>query len=354
MPTPAAPPSLDQRLAFLRACVSPADGGGSARVVETHLSWVVLGPERVLKMKKPDGHPVVDLASVEARERNARAELRLNRRLAPEVYLGVLALRWRDGVLALDADADEAGEPAEAARAGGLTLDWLVHMRRLPADRMLDRLVAGRRVGAADVDALAATLARFHAAARRVALSGTDYLARLRGEQRANRAVLEDARVGLGDAAATIDRFGDALLLHERRLARRAGDGRLVEGHGDLRPEHVCLLDRPLVIDCLEFDATLREVDPFDELAFLGLEAGLLGAGWIGHRLWHRCAGLLRDPADERLRLLYTARRALLRARLAAAHVLDAGVREPAAWRGRARRYLVLARRATGRVLKAR
>lgn len=325
-----------ERLAFLKTVVAPAGVQGDVEVVETHLSWVVLGPDRVLKMKKWVQGPLVDLSPLAARERNAREEVRLNRRLAPDVYLGVLALQWDGARLSL--------LPGDALRATPATVDWLVSMTRLPASLMLDRMASERTVSLAQVDTLASTLSAFHAAAPRAGLRPTDYLLRIAGEQHFNRTVLMDARATVPDAEATLAAFDATLSRCAGLLSRRASEDRIVEGHGDLRPEHVCLLRPPVVIDCLEFDATLREIDPFDELAFLGLECAQLGAPWIGHRLWQQCAAHLRDPAPEPLRLLYTARRALLRARLMAAHLLDSDVREPLRWRSRAGRYLADAR----------
>jgi len=340
-PSSNAPPSFAERVEFLRQAVAPAAAGGCAEVTETHLSWVVLGVDRVLKMKKPGGHPVIDLSSPAVRRRNAHEEVRLNRRLAPQVYLGVLALEWRDGRLALVPDAAEAV-------AGEHAIDWLVHMRRLPSRWMLDGMVRRGEFLPDMVDPLVNRLARFHAEARRIALDGHDYLRRIVDEQQANRAVLADARADLAGAAAACGRFERAVARHATALGRRADGGHVVEGHGDLRPEHVCMLTPPVVIDCLEFDATLREVDPFDEMAFLALELRVIGSTWVGDALWTRYGELLADPAGRPLRLLYTARRALLRARLVAAHLLDATVADPASWRVRARRYVDLADEAIG------
>jgi aminoglycoside phosphotransferase family enzyme len=342
---PTALPSFDSRLHFLQQALAPRRPGARADLIETHLSWVVLGADRVLKMKKPGGHPVIDLSLPEVRRRNAHEEVRLNRRLAPDVYLGVLALEWRAGAFALV--PDEADRPGEAA------IDWLVHMRRLPAALMLDELVRRRQFGPDQLGPLAATLAAFHAGARRVALGGTEYVRRIVDEQRANRRVLEDSRVAVAGAAAAIDRFEDVVARQSGTLGRRAREGRIVEGHGDLRPEHVCMLSPPVVIDCLEFDATLRELDPLDEIAFLALEVDLLGPGGIGRELWRRFQQVPCDPAAEDLRQLYTARRALLRARLVAAHLLDAGVANPASWRARAYRYVAIANAATQRLAAA-
>lgn len=330
-------PGLDAKIAFLR---SPAAHGGAqpVAVVETHMSWVFLAGDRVLKLKKPVRHAFLDFSTVEARAFFCREEVRLNERLAPGVYLGVVALCRRDGAFVLE-PADASGAPADA-------VDWLVSMRRLPAAQMLDARIAAGRVAAVDVDALGAVLARFYAAVPAAAVDGDEVLRRVRHELAIDRGVLLDARWALPGAAALLDAIDAAVAGHAAVLRDRAERGRIVDGHGDLRPEHVCLVDPPVVIDCLEFNAALRQVDPFDELAFLGLECAVAGAAWIGPRLVERCARALGDRPPDALIALYTALRASLRARLAMAHLLDEHPRTPEVWPGRAAVYLRHARAA--------
>lgn len=328
---------IDAKIAFLR---SPAAHGGAqpVAVVETHMSWVFLAGDRVLKLKKPVRHDFLDFSTVEARAFFCREEVRLNERLAPGVYLGVFALCWRDGAFVLE-PAGASGSPAGA-------VDWLVCMRRLPAAQMLDARIAAGRVAPGDVDALAALLARFYAAAPAAAVDGDELLRRVRHELAVDRGVLLDPRWALPGAAAVLDAIEREVARHATLLRDRAARGRIVDGHGDLRPEHVCLVDPPVVIDCLEFNAALRQVDPFDELAFLGLECAVAGAAWIGARLVGQCAQSLGDRPPEALIALYTALRASLRARLAMAHLLDEAPRTPEVWPVRAARYLRLARAA--------
>jgi aminoglycoside phosphotransferase family enzyme len=126
-------------------------------------------------------------------------------------------------------------------------------------------------------------------------------------------------------------------------LEDRVKHGRIVEGHGDLRPEHICLSYPPVIIDCLEFSRAFRLVDPFDELTFLALECERLDAAWIGERLIERCADGLRDQPLPRLLEFYWTYRACLRARLALAHLLEPDPREPWKWVPLANRYLELA-----------
>ena len=330
-------PGLDAKLAFLR---SPAAHGGSwpVTMIETHMSRVFLAGDRVLKLKKPVRHAFLDFSTAEARAFNCRKELRLNARLAPGVYLGVLALCWRGGVFWL--------QPAEAAGAADDAVDWLVSMRRLPAAQMLDARIAAGRVEPQDIDALAAVLARFYASAPAAAVDGAEALRRIRHELAIDRSVLLDARWAVPGAQALLDALDGALARHAPLLHDRAAQGRIIDGHGDLRPEHVCLTDPPVVIDCLEFNAALRQVDPFDELAFLGLECEVAGAAWIGPRLAEHCAQALHDRPPPALIALYTALRASLRARLAMAHLLDEQPRTPELWPLRAATYLRHARSA--------
>ena len=91
-------PGIEAKLRYLQSTLAPAGIGEPVSRIETHMSWVLLAGERALKQKKPVRYPFLDFTTVESRERNARAELRLNRRLAPHVYLGLLALQWDDGV----------------------------------------------------------------------------------------------------------------------------------------------------------------------------------------------------------------------------------------------------------------
>lgn len=330
------------KVRFLASAAACGDGA-APETIETHMSWVFLCRTHVLKLKKPVRYDFLDFSTVAARELNCREEVRLNRRLAPDVYLGVAPLvAGADGCLRIGAlDPMRDGIGAHAAAHGAGIVDWVVWMRRLPAQQMMDRRLAAATVTEADIDRLADRLARFYRKAPAVALDGAAYLARQRDALRIDRAVLLDARFTHPASACALDRFERALRAHGALLAARAA--RLRDGHGDLRPEHVALTAEPLVIDCLEFNRTLREVDPFDELAYLGLECALLGAPWIGPRLVDRIAAALDDRPPPQVLALYTAGRALLRARLAAAHLLDADVRTPERWLPQARRYVALA-----------
>lgn len=335
MDTPPAPPDTEAKLRYLESVLAPAGDGEPVRRIETHMSWLLLGGEQVLKLKKPVRNAFVDFMSLPRREHNAREELRLNRRLAPRVYLRVLALQWHAGAFSL--------VPDEQIRTPADTVDWLVAMQRLPAERMLDRLIAEGRLIPGDIEALLDVLVPFYRHAPRSGTAEDEHVGRLRAELGRDRDVLAMPRFALPQVHSLLDRMDRAFVVHDGLLRRRVREGRIVEGHGDLRPEHVCLLDPPVVIDALEFDARLRDVDPFDELSFLGLECAMAGDAAIGPRLLARCADALDDHPGAALIHFHTARRALLRARLSAAHLLDEQVRMPAKWLPQTRRYLARA-----------
>lgn len=336
-------PDHEARLRFLQ---SPAAHEGHAgplaavQRIETHMSWVFIAGDHVLKLKKPVRYPYLDFSTLAAREFCCREELRLNSRLAPGVYLGLFMLHWNGRGLAL--------LPAAARPAEGSVLDWLVLMRRLPRERMLDALIAEHAVRPEQIDALADRLIVFYRGLRPVKLSGAEYVARLEREQAANAGVLLRPEFELTQAQVALSRLDAGLRRLAALLRERADAGHIVEGHGDLRPEHVCLLDPPVAIDALEFNLAFRQIDPLDEIAFLGMECQAAGAAWIGPRLVDRVAAALgADAAAGALLPWYTAYRALLRARLAAAHLLEAEPRRPQHWLTQARRYIELALRAS-------
>lgn len=325
-------PDMEAKLHCLESFLAASDAGALPQRIETHMSWVLLGKTQVLKLKKPVVYPPVDYSSLEARECNARRELRLNRRLAPDVYLGLLALQWHGGTLSAVAEA--------YIQPGRQTVDWAVVMRRLPQARMLDEVIRRGELEPGDIDALGATLSAFYRSAVRAAIDEGEYVARLRHGIALSARMLERAAFALPLVREVCQGTNEALTLHEGLLRARVAEGRIVEGHGDLRAEHVCLVEPPTVFDALEFDARLGEVDPFDELCFLGLECDMAGDASIGPLLCTRIAAALDDAPAPALLRLYTAKNALMRARLSVAHLMEPDPRHPEKWLPQASRYL--------------
>jgi uncharacterized protein len=207
---------------------------------------------------------------------------------------------------------------------------------------MLDRLIVRGALAPGQVDSLAELLVRFFRKADASPIDPAVYAGRFATQQEVNRDVLMRPLFAADRTLnkQALDRCDRALQQYRPLLLARARDGRVIDGHGDLRPEHVCLVDPPVVIDCLEFNSELRRLDPFDELAYLGLECAMVGAAWVGPRLiqhWAQAAG---DQPPPQLLSLYCAYRALLRARLCLAHLLESAARAPDQWLPRAQGYV--------------
>lgn len=330
--SPPADPSLpEKRAALLRPATYPEPTGAIA-VRETHMSCVFLADGFVYKLKKPVRLDSLDYTTLERRHLCCEAEVALNRRLALGIYLGAVPLvRAADGTLRL------GGE--------GEVVDWLVKMRRLPSARLLDTALADGTATVADVEAAAAHLAAFFRAAPAERVADEAHLARFAHDLALDRALLCDPAIDLADAApaSLLDLLADWLDRERPLLLVRLDAGQVIEGHGDLRPEHVFLGPPPTVIDCLEFDRALRLLDPAEEVAFLALECALLDAAWAGAIVRDRCAAVRGEAPSPRLWAFYTAFRACLRARLAIGHLRDAEPRAAGTWLPKARRYLALA-----------
>jgi aminoglycoside phosphotransferase family enzyme len=326
--------SLEEKIAFLRRPEAYADRPAAVDVRETHMSWVFLTDRFAYKLKKPVRYSFLDFSSLEARAFFCGEEVRLNRRLAPEVYLGALPLcRAAGGALNLS--------------GAGQVVEWLVHMVRLPADTMMDRRIAAGRLTTEDVARLGETLARFYAGLPPEAIAAGAYIDRL------SRAIEENASGPLQANGATFAKaareVAERQLGHlERRrpqFTARLDHGRIVEGHGDLRPEHVCLDGVPRIIDCLEFNRDFRVLDPAEELAFLAIECELLGADWVGDALFETYARVRGDEIPPDLVVFFKTYRACLRARLCAWHADEPGALGAKGWLQRAHAYLALAAR---------
>jgi aminoglycoside phosphotransferase family enzyme len=325
--------SLEAKLAFLARPESYPERPARVEIVETHMSCVFLLERHAYKLKKPVRRDFLDFSTVEARLADSTEELRLNRRLSPDVYLGIVALT-----------RDVAGRLALAGE--GHVVDWLVRMRRLPAERMLDRALASGRACLDDARRLGAVLARFYGRERPIAFAGGAYHERLVRDVRASAAELRRTDDVDCERVAAVERDLLAFLEGARdAVERRAGERRIVEVHGDLRPEHVDLGPPVLVIDCLEFNRDMRILDPLDELGFLALECELRGAPWFGEAVLESYARTARDPAPPGLVGFYRSSRAFLRAKLAAWHTREPGSRGAAHWRERSGRYLAHAER---------
>lgn len=235
---------------------------GVFKLVETHISWLLLGPEHVLKIKKPVKFSFLDFSTLEKRKFYCQAELRLNRRLSPSMYLGVIPIRAFGGSI-LTGDSD------------GEIIDYAVLMRRMDEKRQMDLLLQKNQVSAEQMEQLAMQLATFHLEARKIKTPmdleqmQTDFTDILHCKQQI-QALLGQSAVG------SLEHIVDAALafLEEQafHLYVRKMQGWTIDGHGDLHSRNIFLLDQPVIFDCIEFGDHFREVDVLDEMAFLCMD----------------------------------------------------------------------------------
>ncbi len=297
---------------------------------QTHMSWVFLTPAHAWKLKKPVRTAYLDFSTPEARRRDCEKEVRLNRRLAPDVYRGVVPLT-----------ADERHH--FQLNRDGKPVDWLVCMRRLPSDRMLDEIIARHSVSEEDLLRLASLLASFYRRAVPIRMTGPQYRRRLAAHIEAAGAELlkPEYRLPANLVESIISSNLEFLRRNPALFDSRAQAGKIVDAHGDLRPEHICLEQhQAVIIDCLEFNRDLRILDAASELTFLALECERLGAPNIGGLVFDRYREETGDRPSKELLAFYESCHACVRAKIAVWHLKDSGVGDRASWIGKAMDYL--------------
>jgi aminoglycoside phosphotransferase family enzyme/predicted kinase len=318
--------------------------------LQTHISHVFLAGPYVYKLKKAVRFSFLDFSTPARREHFCREEVRLNQRLCPSVYLDVIPITR---------DAD--GRPA--LRGRGEVLEHVVWMRRLPAERMLTRLVARDLVTQEMIEALAARLAAFHAGAP----SGPEIAIHADPERLAARWMenIRGAESFAGSLVAPEDHavladFGPTFVrTHETLLRARQQAGRIREGHGDLHAEHVCFVDAPVpagvdrgplppgiyIFDCIEFSQPLRCNDVAYEIAFLAMDLERLERPDLARHLVAAYATAADDPLVSTLLPFYGGHLACVRGKVEALKSIapDVDAADRAAAEAQARRHFALA-----------
>lgn len=282
-------------------------------VVETHISTVMLTDDYAYKLKKPLDLGFLDFTTLDQRRHACDEELRLNRRLAPELYLQRIAV---------------TGTPDDPAIGGdGALLDWAVQMQRFDDSRLYDRLLEQDRLQGDDLEAVAAQVGPFHEAAA-VATPDTDW-----GTPEAVAAPARD------NIAALREQLGaDARLEHlagwtDERLAaldpvfrQRRADERIRECHGDLHLGNIVDVDgRPVIFDGIEFAPELRWIDVINEAAFLAMDLQSRRRPDLAARFLSAYLEATGDYGGAVLLPFYRAYRALVRAKISGLRANDTG-----------------------------
>lgn len=307
-------PQPQEAIAFLN---DPRHHDGAAVTrVDTHAAMVFLVGERAYKLKRAVRYPYLDYATAEKRRVACLAELAINRRTAPSLYLGVQAiLRGVDGGLRLAPLSDGGGAAANAE-----AVDWVVTMRRFPDEALFDRMAERHALTPSIMRTLAERIAAFHAAAEPRRDGGG--LAGMRAVVDGNIDALQSfpalfpadrvARLGERTAAA-LDRL--RAVLGDRRR-----DGFVRHCHGDLHLRNIVLLDDgPTLFDAIEFDESLAVTDVFYDLAFLLMDLDHRGLRPLGNAVLNRYVEETGDVGGVATLPLFLSARAAIRAKVLAA-----------------------------------
>ena len=296
------------RVAALRATLEARDAA-PVKLIETHISWVLLARDAAYKLKKPVRLPFLDFTTLVSRQRSCDQELGLGRRLAPEIYLDIVEVR--------------EGPAGPCFGGSGPLLDVAVHMRRFPDGALWSERLAAATLTASHIDAFAQRLTAFHRDAAVAPADGVFGSAAVRGRVVGRLVAGIDAwqgRLATPDPAWPALRawLGDELARLEPFWPARLRTGHVREGHGDLHLGNVLQLgDEAIAFDGIEFDAELRWIDVLDDSAFLVMDLMAHGRRDLAFRFLDACleAGGDRDGLPA-LRFFLVSR-ALVRAQVA-------------------------------------
>lgn len=291
---------------FLSNAASYPHPVGAIERRETHVSHVFLAGVFAYKLKKPVTFPFLDASTLARRKRFCLLELSLNRRLAPSIYLGIEAIT----------------ETPDGLQLGGRgrAIEWVVKMRRLPEERMLDRLVARRAVTRRDMAHVADQLTGFfRRAARSRAINRCGAPAQVAALVLGN---LEECHPFVGRLLPDADHlvlktaYRQYLALYEPVLAQRVRAGRIIDGHGDLRCENICLTDPVNIFDCVEFQPAFRCGDLANDFSFLVMDLEFRGRDDLARALVARYRARLHDSTFDLVLPFYKCHRSLVRGKV--------------------------------------
>ena len=296
------------------AVFGPEDGPGAGTVdrIETHVSLVFLGPRRVYKLKRAVTFPYLDFSTPEKRRLACEAEVRINRRTAPSIYLGVVAItREADGTLALDGD--------------GEAVDWVVEMERFDEDTLFDRLAQKGGLGRAMMEDLADAIADFHQMAQsRTDGGGGDGIGMIIESNAECFAGVEKGILDPAEAETLTGLSQKALKALAPVLDRRRDSSRVRHCHGDLHLRNICIVEgRPTLFDAIEFNDAFATIDVLYDLAFLLMDLDHRGLRRLANIVFNRYLDVTGDGTGEagglRVMALFLSMRAAIRSHVDAA-----------------------------------
>ncbi|VEG90203.1 phosphotransferase [Legionella spiritensis] len=323
--------SLQEKVEFLTRPTSYLEECTTVESIETHMSWVFLTNNHAYKLKKPVLLPYMNMISLQQRHLACLRELKLNQFLAADIYRDVVPLI--------------EGKPHQFYPVGsfakGKTAEWMVKMQRFPREKTLDQAIINNRIDINLLEKAASMLTDFYQQSPPAAVKPETFLHRLEQSLLENKKVLSQPEHGLEPFLVEEVYRTQKNQLKElsNEILARVRTGKIIECHGDLRPEHICLASPPVIIDRLEFSLDLRMMDPIEELAYLFIECDLLGRPDIGDFFCGTYQKALQDVFSSDLFLFYKSCRASLRAKLSIWHIEDPRTHDVDKWQEKIRKY---------------
>lgn len=240
----------------------------SVELIQTHISWVFIAGDEVYKVKKPVDFGFLDFTTLEKRKFYCEEELRLNRRLAPSIYLDVVAIRQ-----------DHSGRASFVG--DGVVIEYAVRMKKLPLDRMLKTLLAENRMPDKTMDALAKKIAQFHKTAQTGgAIDEMGAISTIKQNNEENFAQTQkyiDITISAPQYGFIKEYVEKFLKANSQLFEKRVANHKIRDCHGDLHLEHICVADEIIVFDCIEFNERFRFGDTAAEVAFLTMDLDFNG-----------------------------------------------------------------------------
>jgi len=324
--------SIEEKVSFLKQPASYSHGDVKVEVKETHMSWVFLVDNVAYKLKKPVVNRLFDFRTLEARLKNCSEEVRLNRKLASDIYLGIIPLV-----------IDETGKLQ--IEEEGKIVDWMIKMKRIPEKNMLDYAIQHDCIDVISLGQVARLIAEFYKTSSPVLITVSQYIKKLEADIFFNYNELTLPLFELSPVLLKELRAGQMAFLTENHslFNERIKRKKIIEAHGDLRPEHICLGPSPAIIDRLEFNKELRIMDIAEELSSLSIECEMMGNRTTGQFFLDEYRKITNDIIPQSLVAFYKIKKACLRAYLVARHKEEDRYKDDPKWLAKANAYLKLA-----------
>ncbi len=294
----------------------------TVRLVQTHISFVLLAGDFVYKFKKPVNFGFLDFSTLEKRKYCCEQELALNRRLCPEIYLGLVRVNEDDGIINFDGQ--------------GSLVEYGVKMQRMPEDRMMARIIDRGELQVDHIQALVDVLVPFYETAERTSEIDTFGTA-----EAVSVNVLEnfdqtqnfiDGRVLTQRQFDCISAYARSVLAQTDIFQARIDAGRIRDCHGDLYSANICLADKVYIYDCIEFNERFRYCDVASDVAFLAMDLDFHDLPELSKLFIDRFCVLSGDDGLRRMLNFYTCYRAYVRGKIglftAADPAVDAEVKK--------------------------